>query len=372
MIFTKKSYIIKNDIFRNVVLDMLDRNSCTPLYIQLANYIRQQIIDGKIAVGDKLPSESEMIEEYSVGRRTIRDAIAILANEGLIEKHHGKGSFCKACILPPKYRIDVLLDLTDHYFVPHYLHAICSALEDEDVSLVLNDTKDDANVICSVLEKIMTEGTDGILFQPSPESMPAPEKLASLLEQLAAQNIPYIMIDRAYENVPPSFVIMNEEQSGAIAANYFQSLGHKNLAMVTLAGRADSELRWKGFCDALQTPPLKINFDDNLDEALDKLLKESPKITGLFCYNDIVAQKCYRCLKHLSVSVPDDISIVSVDDTVIASTLSPSLTSVAHPKEYLGKAAAKTLLSMITGTESWPLQKVFEPSLHIRKSCKAR
>ncbi len=351
---------------------MLDRNSCTPLYIQLANDIRQQIVDGKIKVGDKLPSESEMIEEYQVGRRTIRDAIAILANEGLIEKHHGKGSFCKACILPPKYRIDVLLDLTDHYFVPHYLHAICSALENEDVSLVLNDTKDDANVICSVLEKILAEGTDGILFQPSPESSPAPEKLSNLLKQLVAQKIPYIMIDRAYENVPPSFAIMNEEQSGAIAANYFQSLGHKNLAMVTLNDRADSELRWKGFYDASQVPPQRINFDDDLEESLKKLLKEFPEITGVFCYNDIVAQRCYRCFSHLSVAVPEDISIISVDDTVIASTLSPSLTSVAHPKEFLGKAAAEALLAMIDGSLNWPYQKIFEPSLHIRKSCKAR
>ncbi len=351
---------------------MLDRNSCTPLYLQLANHIRKQITTGEIAVGEKLMSESEMIESYQVGRRTIRDAIAILANEGLIEKHHGKGSFCKACLLPPKYRIDVLLDLTDHYFVPHYLHAICSALENEDVSLVLNDTKDDANVICSVLEKVMAEGTNGILFQPSPESTPAPERLATLLEQLVAQNIPYIMIDRAYDNVPQSYAIMNEEQSGAIAANYFMSSGHKKLAMVTYDGRADSELRWKGFSDALKYTPLKINFDENLEDALKSLLVKAPDITGLFCYNDIVAQKCYRSLKHLSVSVPDDISIVSVDDTVIASTLSPSLTSVAHPKEYLGKAAAEALLSMINGTESWPLQKVFEPSLHIRKSCKAR
>ena len=63
-------------------------------------------------------------------------------------------------------------------------------------------------------------------------------------------------------------------------------------------------------------------------------------------------------------------SIVSVDDTIIASTLNPSLTSVVHSKEYLAKAVADAMISIITGKSEWPFTKTFEPSLKIRKSCK--
>ena len=49
-----------------------------------------------IKPGDKLLSESEMIQQYQLGRLTIREALALLANEGLIEKHHGKRTYYKS------------------------------------------------------------------------------------------------------------------------------------------------------------------------------------------------------------------------------------------------------------------------------------
>ena len=75
---------------------MINRNSHIPLYIQLSDLIRKQIEQGMIKPGDKLLSESEMIQQYQLGRLTIREALALLANEGLIEKHHGKGTYYKS------------------------------------------------------------------------------------------------------------------------------------------------------------------------------------------------------------------------------------------------------------------------------------
>ncbi len=350
---------------------MLNRNSQTPLYVQLADLLREQILSGQIRVGDKLPSETEMVRAYGLGRLTVRDALAILANEGLIEKQHGRGTFCKASFSPPKYRIDVFLDLTDLYFVPHYLQAICGALETEDVSVVLNDTKNDTTVISALLDKVLSEGTNGVLFQPSYEAGQAPVCLQEALQRLREQNVPYIMLDSVYHGVPSSYAVMNEKQSGVIAANYFRSLGHENLCMIVREGFADSKLRQQGFCSVLNRQPYIISYSDDLVSEIQRMHRERPDITGIFCYNDSVARACYRALKKLSLQVPADVSVIGVDDTVIASTLSPSLTSVVHSKGYLGKVAAEALLSMIMGQTSWPLEKVFEPSLTIRKSCRS-
>lgn len=349
---------------------MLNRKSHTPLYIQLADHLRKQIITGAIKVGDKLPSETEMIKEYKLGRLTIRDALSVLLNEGLIEKHHGKGTFCKACINTPKYRIDVLLNLTDMYFVPHYLHAICDALEQEDVNIVLNDTKNDEHAICACLERVLSEGSDGVIFQPTFEAKKAGDRLCELLSNLVANGIPYIMIDSLYENVPQSYAVVNEENSGAIAANYLKSLGHKMLCMIEVDGHHDSVLRKKGFCNALENEPYIITYNNDLKNALAEMIKKHPDITGIFCYNDIIAQKCYKALLELNVRIGEDISVVSVDDTVIASTLTPSLTSVVHPKKHLARSAAEAILAIISGKSDWPFTKTFEPSLNIRKSCK--
>ena len=75
---------------------MINRTSGMPLYIQLADKIRQEIREGKINPGDKLMSESEMVKYYQIGRLTIREALSVLVNEGLLIKHHGKGTFCAA------------------------------------------------------------------------------------------------------------------------------------------------------------------------------------------------------------------------------------------------------------------------------------
>lgn len=357
---------------------MLKRNSSTPLYVQLANLLREQISTGEIKVGDKLPSEAEMIKIYKLGRLTIRDALSILANEGLVEKQHGKGTFCKACIHVPKYRIDVLLDLTNIYFVlPYYLRAISEVLDSEDVNIILSDTKNDDEKICQNIERAISEGTDGVLFQPSFISDVAGPKLISLLATLREKDIPYIMMDGQYENVPLSFAAVDDFNSGTIAARYFQSLGHKELCMIELQEYHNFCKRKAGFCEALDTPPHIVSFDehtqgaDDLTLALAELFQKHPGVTGIFCYNDAIAQICYEALSKLNKKVGEDISVMGVDDTIIASALSPGLTSVVHPKGQLAKETAEAMLAILSGQSSWPYQKLYEPSLSIRKSCRA-
>lgn len=349
---------------------MINRKSPIPLYIQLANILRDQIQSGAIPAGSKLPSESEMVQLYNLSRLTIRDSLAILANEGLVEKQHGKGTFCKSNALLGKYKIDVLLNLTDVYFIPHYLQSICDVLGGVNAHVILHDTKNNAEVICTYLEKLLIEGSDGILLQPSPDALYPNEKLAALFQRLIGAGIPYIMIDSAYASASQSYAIMDEIRAGQLAAEHFKNMGHKSLAMIAMKGFADSELRMKGFAESLEEAPYRIDYGSDLEDAVKAMLEIRGEITGIFCHNDEVARNCYEILDRLSIPVPDRISVVSVDDTVIASTLTPLLTSVVHPKSLLGKASAEGLIDIITGKASWPYRKIFEPSLHVRDSVK--
>ncbi len=65
------------------------------LYLKLADTIRQQIVDGSFPANELLPSESEMVEKYSVSRVTVRQAIAVLVEENLVKRIQGRGSFVK-------------------------------------------------------------------------------------------------------------------------------------------------------------------------------------------------------------------------------------------------------------------------------------
>jgi GntR family transcriptional regulator len=68
-------------------------NRQVPLYYQLENLLREKINSGKFSPGDRLPTESDFIEEYQVSRITVRQALGALAAEGLIERRQGRGTF---------------------------------------------------------------------------------------------------------------------------------------------------------------------------------------------------------------------------------------------------------------------------------------
>ncbi|MFF3359583.1 GntR family transcriptional regulator [Streptomyces sp. NPDC002917] len=73
----------------------LDRDAMTPMYVQLANVLRDRIRRGEIPVGRRLPSQSELEAETGgvVSRRTIKSALELLAAEGLVQGVQGKGVF---------------------------------------------------------------------------------------------------------------------------------------------------------------------------------------------------------------------------------------------------------------------------------------
>ncbi|MFC4503240.1 MULTISPECIES: GntR family transcriptional regulator [Streptomyces] len=66
------------------------------LYQQVAAAIREAILSGEYEPGAPLPSEAQLMERYKVSRPTVRNAVAALRAEGLIDVHHGKGSFVRS------------------------------------------------------------------------------------------------------------------------------------------------------------------------------------------------------------------------------------------------------------------------------------
>lgn len=72
---------------------LLDLRSPIPLYHQLQEHIASQIEEGTLLIGEALPTESELSDRYGVSRATVREALRILADRGLIEKRQGVGSF---------------------------------------------------------------------------------------------------------------------------------------------------------------------------------------------------------------------------------------------------------------------------------------
>jgi GntR family transcriptional regulator len=73
-----------------------DRNAESPLWTQFRDALRSLILNGKLAVGEKLPTEAELGEQFGISRIVVREALADLVRSGLIYKIKGRGAFVSA------------------------------------------------------------------------------------------------------------------------------------------------------------------------------------------------------------------------------------------------------------------------------------
>lgn len=111
----------------------LDRDSTVPLYIQLKEHLRTQIEQGRYATGARIPSERELAQTFHVSRMTARQALQLLATDGLITSRVGKGTF----VLKPRINQDLLLltsfteDIRQRGMVAHS-RVVAAAIEPAD------------------------------------------------------------------------------------------------------------------------------------------------------------------------------------------------------------------------------------------------
>ena len=68
-------------------------NRSVPLYYQLANLLTEKIVSRELHTGDRLPTEVELVEQYGISRITVRQALRLLEEEGLIRREVGRGTF---------------------------------------------------------------------------------------------------------------------------------------------------------------------------------------------------------------------------------------------------------------------------------------
>lgn len=72
---------------------MLDKQSPIPMYVQIEDYLKNQILQGDFVIGAAIPSERELTDTFGVSRMTVRQSITNLVNEGLLYREKGRGTY---------------------------------------------------------------------------------------------------------------------------------------------------------------------------------------------------------------------------------------------------------------------------------------
>jgi GntR family transcriptional regulator of arabinose operon len=349
----------------------------TTKYEQLADELREKIRLGTYKEGTTIPTEATLQEEYHLSRHTVRQAIALLVNEGYLRKERGSGTYVsKPENLPQRSHktIGIIMTYLSDYIFPSIMRGVEQTLREQGYSLLLGSTNNDHQQERACLQQMMDQGVDGLIVEPTKSSQYNPN-LAYYMT-LKEAGIPLVMINAYYEELDLPHICVNDTRSGYLATNYLLAQQHEHLMLITKIDDLQGKYRMKGFVKALEQGKKTFAVEDILTyttetkeaviaQALARL-NQSNEITGIVCYNDEIAHRLIQQLEAEGKRVPEDVSVVGNDDSPLSTLSTPAITTLTHPKEAMGMLAAQWVTSGVPAEETF----YYEPELIIRDSVK--
>lgn len=238
-------------------------------------------------------------------------------------------------------------------------------------SVFLCNTDEEPAREASVLQSLEEKRVDGVLLCSSRLEADA---LCDVLERYPA----VVLFNRRPEVCDIGLVLIDDALGGAMATRHLLTTGHRRVGF--LAGPPASRsgrLRAAGYRTAMLKAgcadpdpwvmPCAPSVSGGREAARD-LLTAHPTLTGLFCYNDLVAVGALQACGDLGRPVPDAVAIVGFDDIPLAALVTPALTTCRVPRYALGQRAMRLLLDQIEGDAEAPGEYLVEPQLVIRDS----
>ena len=172
---------------------------------------------------------------------------------------------------------------------------------------------------------------------------------------------------------------MDDEKAGYLATKHLLECGHTRIAGIFKADDGQGRMRYAGYTKALMEHSLKIknrqilwvDSEDirEMEMESDRILKRLDGCTACVCYNDEIASKLVKVLQSAEIKVPDQISVIGIDNSSLARFCEVPITSVNNPANEIGKCAAQIILDKIDkNMEMYSAE--FAPELVMRNSVK--
>lgn len=332
-------------------------------YIRLANLLRESILQNTDSNGVyKLPSENQLCEQYHMSRQTVRTALHLLTEEGLIEKRRGSGSYSTG-LGAMQNTIAVIVNHAEEYTTPAFLANVKSVLGAKGYSTSVYSTHSRISEERKILEELKTASIRGIIAEGSCTALPNPNR--DLYELLMAKGVSLLFAGTGYPALEGSVCIKDDNYYGGyLLAKHLIQLGHTQIAGVFRMDDQQGLERYYGYASAMRDFGILLPEDlivwytaANL-EALesksdtsflsDLLRRNRGLYSAVICQNDEIAYWLIRELDYADIRVPDDISVVSFDNSYMSDLNTVHITTLAHERDP-GTAAASALLKMIQG-----------------------
>ncbi|RKJ54234.1 GntR family transcriptional regulator [bacterium 1XD42-1] len=333
-------------------------------YKFLANLLRNELSKNGSKCGYRLPTEAELTRRYQVSRQTVRHALQLLAEEGLVQKRQGSGTYSTGKVKDAaRQQIAVVTSFLDDYIFPTILHDAQGTFAREGFSTLVYATENRVGAERDILLQLLENPVGGILIEGSKTALPNPN--ADLYLRLRETGVPMVFLHGAYTELA-SFPCISDDNYGGgyLLAHHLIAQGHQNLAGVFKSDDVQGPQRYHGCISAIRDAGLPIldrcfrwyDTEDRLEmleqrhpELLHRFLAERlGTATAVICYNDEIAYLLIQELLAMGKRTPDNVAIVSFDNSYYSQISPVPITSLRH-RDKMGQIAAEHLLHIIRG-----------------------
>jgi len=351
-----------------------------PLYRQLAAKLRREIREHHTQ-GARLPTDADLCTQNGVSRITVRRAMEILVQEGLVERRRGRGTFVKpsrfvssAERVIHRVATNLALEMSSSEYIQKILLGATEFFEHHGMHLVIKQHVASRGPLEELLPRLVEERMHGFLCHCiGGENKPA------IIAAAASLSLPTVFVNTRENDPSVDYVTCDNILGGTMAADYLLELGHRRVAFYCPAGMrfpydVSSVDRWTGFTNRILTSGGEAlcfaPWNTEQECSVEALIGSLSKFTAVFCVNDSVAALLIRRLVGAGIRVPEEVSVIGYDNNVgVCEHASVPITTLAQPAREIGARAAQFLWERITGQElSGPRHLEMPPKLIVRAS----
>ncbi len=243
-------------------------------------------------------------------------------------------------------------------------------------NLMVCNSNEEPDVEEEYIREFQMRQVDGIIINPTVRNM-------ELYQKLVNSKFPLVVINRRLPDLETNTVVMDNIKGAYAAVDHLLKSGRKKV--VALAYRNPYVSTWKERLEGYQLALLRNRFgvedfrilelEQGSENTLDSIihyLEANSDIDAVFSTNNMITLELLGAIKTLDKQIPDDIAIVSYDETIWAQHLNPPLTTVRQPGYHMGQMAAQILIKSINEEKKIaPATVVLEPDLIIRESSRS-
>jgi len=226
------------------------------------------------------------------------------------------------------------------------------------------------------------EQMDGFLSRTSVRNLILLPPMCDSVElhaELDSRGVNYVLVSPSRLVPGATSIAMDDRLAAERMTAYLLDLGHEKIGYIGgKQGHIVSLLRQQGYEEALRKGGIvciseyivagDFSFASGLKSA-EKLLSLPDRPTAIFAANDEMAAAVVMTASRMQVKVPEDISVVGFDNTSIAETIWPALTTIAQPFDALALSALEALQALPLESSDVSQTRVLDFNLIVRGSC---